>query len=153
MMCSVLSDSASTACSSGLEPHSSPTPNAFPYSTISSTTWRCWFTLIGYTVVYPPPYSNSLIAARKRWLSCSMREELRWGCTAFVPGARAVADERPWLAKLLRLAGSVEDGVDLVRSEVRNRLVGPRRLRVAAYRTYGTTRRLHVMGRVLRDAA
>ena len=35
----------------GFDPHSRPTPCAFPNSTISSTTWRCWFTLIGYTVV------------------------------------------------------------------------------------------------------
>lgn len=64
-----------------------------------------------------------------------------------------MADERPWLTKLLRLAASVESGVDLVRYGVRSRLGGHDGLHVATYRTYGTIDRLRVAGRVLRDGA
>ena len=38
---------AATASSSGLEPASRPNPYSRPKSSTSSTTWRCWFTLIG----------------------------------------------------------------------------------------------------------
>ena len=38
---------ASTASSSGLEPASRPKWNGLPKSRISSTTCRCWLTLIG----------------------------------------------------------------------------------------------------------
>ncbi len=44
-----LSATARTASSSGFEPASSPNPYGRPNWKISSTTWRCWFTLIGYT--------------------------------------------------------------------------------------------------------
>ncbi len=46
-VCAVDSLRPSTAISSGLEPHSSPTPCGVPNSTISCTTWRCWLTLTG----------------------------------------------------------------------------------------------------------
>src|SRR5688500_5414066 len=62
------------------------------------------------------------------------------------------AASRPWLSALARLAGVVEDGVDLVRYGVRSSLGGERTLRVATYHTYGTPRQLRVAGRVLRDA-
>ena len=62
-----------------------------------------------------------------------------------------MSDERRWLDRLLRIAESVEDGVDLVRHEIRDRLGGKRSLRVVAYRSYGSPRRLRVVGRVLRD--
>jgi phosphatidate phosphatase APP1 len=62
-----------------------------------------------------------------------------------------VSDERRWIDRLLRVAESVEDGVDLVRYGIRGRLGGKRALRVAAYRTFGTPRRVRVAGRVLRD--
>ncbi len=58
----------------------------------------------------------------------------------------------PWLASLLRAAASVEGGVDALRYGLRGRLGGERTPRIAAYRTYGTVDRLHVIGRVLRDA-
>ena len=38
---------AATAISSGLDPASRPNPNGRPYLRISSTTRRCWLTLIG----------------------------------------------------------------------------------------------------------
>src|SRR5262245_42362716 len=55
-----VSSSASATSSSGLLPASSPTPKGAPNSTTSSTTWRCWFTLIGYTPRWRPrkPYSE-----------------------------------------------------------------------------------------------
>ena len=40
---------ATTASSSGLLPASKPKPNSRPKRTTSSTTWRCWLTLMGYT--------------------------------------------------------------------------------------------------------
>jgi phosphatidate phosphatase APP1 len=55
------------------------------------------------------------------------------------------------MAALLRLASDVGRGVDLVRQELRDRLGGERALRIAAYRSYGTTRRVRVTGRVLRS--
>ena len=58
----------------------------------------------------------------------------------------------PWLSALARLADAVESGADLLHHGVRSRVAGARVLRVAAYRTYGTPRRFHVLGRVLRDA-
>ena len=42
-----LSASAATASSSGFEPASRPKPYGLPNSNTSSTTWRCWLTLIG----------------------------------------------------------------------------------------------------------
>ena len=41
------SASAATASSSGLLPASRPKPYWRPKFITSSTTWRCWFTLIG----------------------------------------------------------------------------------------------------------
>ncbi|AHG91185.1 Protein of unknown function DUF2183 [Gemmatirosa kalamazoonensis] len=64
-----------------------------------------------------------------------------------------MSDQRRWVDRLLRIAESVEDGVDLVRHEIRDRLGGKRSLRVVAYRSYGTPRRVRVVGRVLRDEA
>ena len=61
-----------------------------------------------------------------------------------------MADDRPWLSKLLQLAASAEDGIDLVRYGLRARLGARRGLHVATYRTYGTVHRLRVAGRVLR---
>ena len=45
---------AATAISSGFEPASSPKLYGRPKSSTSSTTCRCWFTLIGYTQMYLP---------------------------------------------------------------------------------------------------
>lgn len=59
--------------------------------------------------------------------------------------------DRAWLSAVLRLAASVESGVDLVRYGLRARLGGHAGLHVATYRTYGTPTRLRVAGRVLRD--
>jgi hypothetical protein len=42
-----LSAMATTARSSGLEPASRPNRYGLPKLSTSSTTWRCWFTLIG----------------------------------------------------------------------------------------------------------
>jgi phosphatidate phosphatase APP1 len=64
-----------------------------------------------------------------------------------------MADARPWLSKLVKLAASVEDGVDAVRYGLRARLGANRGLHVATYRSYGTVERLRVAGRVLRDGA
>ena len=47
MMGVSLSASAITAISSGLEPASRPKWNGLPNSSTSSTTCRCWFTLMG----------------------------------------------------------------------------------------------------------
>ena len=44
-----LSAMASTANNSGFDPASRPNLYLRPYSKTSSTTWRCWFTLMGYT--------------------------------------------------------------------------------------------------------
>ena len=49
MMGVSLSASAITAISSGFEPASRPNLYGLPNSSTSSTTWRCWFTLMGYT--------------------------------------------------------------------------------------------------------
>ena len=49
-----LSAIAITASSSGFEPASRPNWYGLPYSNTSSTTWRCWFTLIGNTQRYSP---------------------------------------------------------------------------------------------------
>ena len=49
MMGVSLSAIDATAISSGFEPASSPNLNGLPKLKTSSTTWRCWFTLIGYT--------------------------------------------------------------------------------------------------------
>ena len=43
----VVGDAPATASSSGLEPASRPKSYGLPKSRISSTTWRCWLTLIG----------------------------------------------------------------------------------------------------------
>ncbi len=61
---------ASTASSSGLDPASSPKENGPPYCTISSTTWRCWFTLMGYTPMYEPVYSCSVNDLENASQSC-----------------------------------------------------------------------------------
>ena len=49
-----LSAIAITAINSGFDPASNPKWNGRPYSKTSSTTWRCWFTLIGNTHWYSP---------------------------------------------------------------------------------------------------
>ena len=49
-----LSASAITASSSGFDPASRPNLYGLPNSKTSSTTWRCWFTLIGNTQQYLP---------------------------------------------------------------------------------------------------
>ena len=49
MMGVSLSASAITAINSGFEPASRPKWNGLPNSRTSSTTCRCWLTLIGYT--------------------------------------------------------------------------------------------------------
>ena len=49
MMGVSLSAIATTAINSGFEPASSPNLNGLPKLKTSSTTCRCWFTLIGYT--------------------------------------------------------------------------------------------------------
>ena len=65
-------------------------------------------------------------------------------CSFWLVSALAIVGEqqraRDLMDRLLRIAESVEDGVDLVRHEIRDRLGGKRSLRVVAYRSYGTPR-------------
>ena len=53
---------AITARSSGLDPASRPKSYGRPKSRTSSTTWRCWFTLMGYTQKYLPSYEFCVMA-------------------------------------------------------------------------------------------
>jgi hypothetical protein len=67
-----------------------------PKSRTSSTTWRCWFTLMGYTQKYFPSYEFCVMACWKapwisprRWRRMS-RNRIRIGSRC-----RAAADDRP----------------------------------------------------------